>query len=163
MALWLAQWTTDTNLNQVYLYVLKQDTLTLLQGRKGVTLCQTKGTHQIVISTSMPCFTWKKKGVGGGGKDTPESFLPPSCSYTLTMPLSEKSEKILRKGGTGEGGRLWWIIVTSKPDRKYLYLLSAMENGKGTEVMWVHRIGLYLAFFFLPLPLPLPPPIVKGG
>ena len=115
------------------------------------------------LSYQPPCrvLLRKKRGWGGGGKDTPESFLPPSCSYTLTMPLSEKSEKILRKGGTGEGGRLWWIIVTSKPDRKYLYLLSAMENGKGTEVMWVHRIGLYLAFFFLPLPLPLPPPLWK--
>ena len=72
--------------------------------------------------------------MGGGGQGHPR-ILTPSSSYTLTMPLSEKSEKILGKGGTGEGGRETVIIVTSKPDRKYLYLLSAMENGKGTEVM----------------------------
>lgn len=100
----------------------------------------------------------KKRGCvgGGGGEHGHPRILPPSCSFTLTMPLSEKSEKILGKGGTGEGGRLWWIIVTSKPDREYLYLLSAMENGKGTEVMWVHLLTGWA--FILPFSSFLSPP-----
>ena len=113
------------------------------------------------FSYQPPCrvLLRKKRGCvcGGGGRHGHPGILPPSCSYTLTMPLSEKSEKILGKGRTGEWGRLWWIIVTSKPDRKYLYLLSAMENGKGTEVMWVHL--LTGSAFILPFSsFPSPPP-----
>ena len=117
------------------------------------------------LSYQPPCrvlLRKKRGGVCGGGGHGHPRILTPSCSYTLTMPLSEKSEKILGKGGTGEGGRETVIIVTSKPDRKYLYLLSAMENGKGTEVMWVHL--LTGSAFILPFSsFPSPPPIVKGG
>ena len=114
------------------------------------------------FSYQPPCrvLLRKKRGCvcGGGGRHGHPGILPPSCSYTLTMPLSEKSEKILGKGRTGEWGRLWWIIVTSKPDRKYLYLLSAMENGKGTGVMWVHLLtgsAFVLPFSSFPSPPPL--------
>ena len=115
------------------------------------------------LSYQPPCrvLLRKKRGWGGGGARTPQNPSPQLFLYTHDASVWEiwKNTKEGWDGGGREGGRLWWIIVTSKPDRKYLYLLSAMENGKGTEVMWVHRIGLYLAFFFLPLPLP--PPLWK--
>ena len=46
------------------------------KGREGgLTLCQIEGTHQIVMSTSMPCFTYVTKRFlqsrGGGGHGHP--------------------------------------------------------------------------------------------
>ena len=50
------------------------------KGREGgLTLCQIEGTHQIVMSTSMPCFTYVTKRFlksRGGGSWAPQD--PPS-------------------------------------------------------------------------------------
>lgn len=58
-------------------------------GGGGVTLCQTEGTHQIVMLTSMLCFTivTKKglqKGGGGGGHQHPGPL-----SYALAVRVSK--------------------------------------------------------------------------
>lgn len=54
----------------------------ILQGG-GVKLCHTEGTHQIFMSTSMPCVTQKslQKGVTGTARPPPPPPLP--SSYAL--------------------------------------------------------------------------------
>lgn len=55
--------------------------------RGGGTLCQTEGTHQIVMLTSMLCFTIvTKKGLqkGGGGHQHPGPL-----SYALAVRVSK--------------------------------------------------------------------------
>lgn len=54
----------------------------MFQRGGGVTLCQTEGTHQIVMLTSMLCFTIvTKKGLQKGGGGVTSTLDP------LAMPL----------------------------------------------------------------------------
>ena len=56
--------------------------------QRGVTLCQTEGTLQIVMLTSMPCFTQSdKKGLQRGGRvtDTPPPPNPGPLLATLLL------------------------------------------------------------------------------
>ena len=50
-----------------------------------VTLCQIKGTHQIAMSTSMPCLKKVCKGGGGGGSWAHQDPLP--LNYVLAIQL----------------------------------------------------------------------------
>ena len=70
--------------------------------QRGVTLCWTEGTLQIVMLTSMPCFTQSDKKClqkGGEGLLTPPPFPPPQSRTTASYILVRC--------------QLWWLKVVS--------------------------------------------------
>ena len=70
--------------------------------QRGVTLCQTEGTLQIVMLTSMPCFTQSDKKClqkGGRGYWPPLPFPPPQSRTTASYTLVRC--------------QLWWLKVVS--------------------------------------------------
>ena len=78
------------------------------KGEGRVTLCQIEGTHQIVMSTSMPylkkvCKGGGEDGVGGGGEVT-GSKRPFSPSQRLCYPI--------------ETGHLWFFSLEKLGIRK---------------------------------------------
>ena len=70
------------------------------KGGERVTLCQIEGTHQIVMSTSMPylkkvCKGGGEVGVGGGGGEVTGSTRPFSPSQRLCYPIETGSPVVL--------------------------------------------------------------------
>jgi len=68
--------------------------------QRGVTLCQSEGTHQIVMSTSTPCFWFKKisskKVLFNYGQDIVMAFSPPVVGCLVKQGLQKGGSRAPR-------------------------------------------------------------------